>query len=537
MTTLIQSTDAASLATAKSLNNDNDNVRFPWTHLSPAVLHAEPYAGFVYVISASTRILIGDESLRPLAIRLAFGFTGAAGLAKPPAILLVSGGHPPRGSGDVELILSAPDTAEVSIPAKGERETYRIDISSAIRVTAKTLEAMARALTTLHKAALVSTSLDPGVVIDAPVYSERSLMIDVGRKYYSPEWMKNLLREMAWNQLNTLHLHLTDNEGVRVIFPSAPETASDDAWSAAQLKDILDTAASYHIEVIPEIETPGHMKWILSKRPEFQLKLADSNGTVVEKALDFSKSAARDFLKTLFSDLCDMFPDSHHIHLAADEYFLTPITQSNTPQLAQYVREGSAKPNATSEDAVRYFINDLARLVQERGKIARVWNDGAVNRNAVINLDKKTEIECWSIWGSKRNEMNVQELVDAGYTVKNANGDFYFVIDRGWDHLFHPKHSPRGIYDVWRANHFMDKAGDAVTDIPAHSPYMAGAGLQVWADQPHYRTPEEVWSQLIVWMLPLGQRTWDSPNAEPDYKSLSLIARAVAHPPPVPWKE
>lgn len=74
-------------------------------------------------------------------------------------------------------------------------------------------------------------------------------------------------------------------------------------------------------------------------------------------------------------------------------------------------------------------------------------------------------------------------------------------------------------------------------EIPAGSPYMADVGIQVWADEPSHLSPEEVWSRLIVWLLPLGQRTWDSPSANLDYPSLTLIAHAIAHPPPVPWKE
>lgn len=515
-----------------SHNPGNATPGFPWKSQSPAVLHAEADGKDVYVISASTRIFISDESLRPLATRLADGFTGAAILAKPPAILSMPIG--PLQPADVRLKLAPPDTTGVPIPVKGQHETYRIDISTTVEVTAQNLDAMACALTTLHKAARVSTKLDSGVVIDAPAYAERSVLIDVGRKYYSPAWMKHLLREMAWNRLNALHLHLTDNEGVRIIFPSAPDTASPDAWSADELKDILNVAASYHIKVIPEIETPGHMDWILRNRPEFQLKL--SNDTVVSKALDFSTPAARDFLKALVSDLLDMFPDSSHIHLGADEYFLNPITQGNTPQLAKYAYDESGNSKATSEDGVRHFVNDLASLVRQRGKIARVWNDGAVNRNAVIHLVQTTEIECWSLWGSVRGEMNAQELVDAGYTVKNAHGDYYFIIRKNWSNLIDPKHSPHGIYNDWRANHFMDKAGGAITVIPAESPFMAGAGIQAWADEPDYRTPEEVWDHLKVWLLPLGQRTWDSPSASPDYQSLSLIARAVAHSPPEPWK-
>jgi hexosaminidase len=510
------------------------NQRFPWIGMSPTVLHATPQVGLVYSINSSTRILINDECLRSLATRLAYGLTGAAELETPPQILLVSDTSAQARASDIELRLSSPDTGDVAIPVHGADETYRIDITQPIRVTAQNSGAMARALTSLHKAARVSTVLDPAVIIDAPVYAERSVMIDMGRRQFSPDWMICLLREMAWNQLNTLHLHLTDNEGVRVIFPSHPDISSDDAWSAGDLKRVLDTAAAYHIEVIPELDMPGHMDWILRNRPQWQLKL--NNGSVVSKAIDFSIAPARNFLKSLFTDLMEMFPQSRYIHLGADEYFLQPITPDNTPQLAQYVRDETGNLEADSEDAVRYFINSLAELVQEKGKIARIWNDSAVKRRQVIALKKQVQIECWSIWGSRRGELNAQELVDAGYTVLNAHGDFYFIINKAWDNLFHAKHSPHGIYDVWRANHFMDNAGASFTEIPSRHPAMAGAGVQLWIEVPTFSSPEEMWTQFRSWLLPLGQRTWDSPNAANRFKELPLIALAVANPPPVPWQ-
>lgn len=508
-----------------------ENQRFPWLGMSPSVLHAQPCTGFV--ISTSTRIVIDDERLRPLATRLAFGFASAAELAQPPAVVLQSNQMSQIGDGDVALRLSTPDTAGVTVPSNGESEAYRIDITRAIHVTAANLGAMARALTTLHKAVRLSTELDPGVVIDAPAFAERSVMIDLGRRGFSPEWVINLIQEMAWNQLNTLHLHLTDNEGVRVIFPSFPDISSDDAWSAADLERVLDTAAAYHIEVIPELDMPGHMDWILRNRPQFQLKL--SNQQVVSKAIDFSLEEARDFLKVLFSDLMQMFAQSQYIHLGADEYFLNPITPQNTPQLAEYARKASGNPAANSEDAVRCLVNELAEFLRVKGRTARVWNDGAVQTNQIITLDKRVQIECWSIWGSLRGELNVQQLVDAGYRVLNAHGDFYFVVNPTWDNLLHTRHSPHGLYDVWRANRFMDKAGGDYTDIPAQSPAMVGAGMHLWIEVPSFSSPEEIWPQLKAWLLPLGQRTWDSPNAPARHQSLSVVARAAAHPPPVPW--
>ncbi|MBU6958156.1 family 20 glycosylhydrolase [Pseudomonas sp. CVAP len=530
MTTSIQSPVTAPKVASNTLANGNQNTSFPWTDLSPAVRHAETTAGFGYEISASTRILIVDESLRPLATRLAFGFALAARLPKQPTIELVPGPPPQPGNGDVALILSPPDTANVPIPDKGKAEAYRIDITNTILVTAKTLAAMALAVTTLYKAALVSPRLALGLVIDAPAYAERSVLIDVGRKYYSPEWMIDLLHEMAWNQLNTLYLHLTDNEGVRVIFPSAPDTASPDAWSAEDLKKILDAATALHIEVVPGMELPGHMKWILQNRREFQLKL--SNNTIVPKALDFSIPAARELLMALISDLLYMFPNCTRCNLEADEYFLDPVSRHNTPQLARYAQEDSGPSNADSRDGVRKFVNEVASFVQQKGKVARIWNDAVVEQDQKISVDKNVVIKCWSIWGSKRNEKNVQALIDDGYSVLNAHGDFYFVIKPGWENLFHPLHSPHGLYDHWRPNIFMDDAGSGHTVIdPAH-PAVLGGGIQIWADEAAHMSPEKVWSHLIQWMLPLGQRAWGSPNAAPDYKSLSLIARSVRYAPP-----
>ncbi|MFZ3280245.1 MAG: family 20 glycosylhydrolase [Pseudomonas sp.] len=507
--------------------------QYPWFEMSPSVLSANGHTGVPYNVLATTRIFITHESLRPLATRLAQGLVGAAELTTPPAILLMSGSPGQAGPGDVELRLEAPDTTGVVIPVHGEPEKCRIDITAFIRVAASSLTAMARALTTLHKAVRISTELTRCTVIDAPAFAERSVMIDMGRRQFTPDWVICLIQEMAWNQLNTLHLHLTDNEGVRIIFPSHPGLSSSDAWSAADLKRVLDTAASYYVQVIPELDMPGHMDWILRNRSELQLRL--STGTVVSKALDFSLAAAREFMKTLFSDLMNLFPDSRYIHLGADEYFLSPITPANTPQLATYARAASGNPNATSEDAVRYFVNDVANLIKEKGKIARVWNDGAVQKVQQITLDKQVQIECWSIWGSVRGNLNVEDLVDSGYSVINAHGDFYFIVNLTWDNLFHAQHSPHGIHDVWRPNRFMDEAGSKYTEIAMGHPAMVGGGIQLWIERPTFSSPEEMWTQLKSWLLPLGQRTWGSPHAVERFKELPVLSRVVQSPPPIPW--
>ena len=227
-----------------------------------------------------------------------------------------------------------------------------------------------------------------------------------------------------------------------------------------------------------------------------------------------------------------MFPDCTHVNLEADEYFLDPITPYNTPKLAEYARQASGKPGANSRDGVRQFVNELAGFVRENGKTARMWNDAVVQDNQVIQVDTAVEILCWSIWGSVRSEKNVQALIDAGYTVLNAHGDFYFVIRSDWSNLVDRKHSPYGLYDFWRPNHFMDKAGQSVTIIDSDHPGMKGGGIQIWADEPDYLSAEKIWSHLILWMQPIGQRSWGSPHAANTMKEVQPITRSVAFAPP-----
>src|SRR5699024_7895740 len=141
-------------------------------------------------------------------------------------------------------------------------------------------------------------------------------------------------------------------------------------------------------------------------------------------------------------------------HIGGDEYFLSPITARNTPQLLAYAREKSGDDRASVADGATYFINRLADFVAEAGRQPRVWNDGVDLPNAIVPLDKDIEVEIWSVWGHNWNQWNAQDFVDAGYDVVNAHGDFYFIIRPEWDNVTHAKHSPRGIYDVWAPNGF-----------------------------------------------------------------------------------
>ena len=105
-----------------------------------------------------------------------------------------------------------------------------------------------------------------GVVRDVPRWRERGLMVDAGRKYFTPAWLEARVRELAGLRMNVLHLHLSDNEGFRIESDRHPEIVTKPALTKAEVRRLLELATRYHVTVIPEIDMPGHLRAPLALR-------------------------------------------------------------------------------------------------------------------------------------------------------------------------------------------------------------------------------------------------------------------------------
>src|SRR5690606_11590925 len=128
-------------------------------------------------------------------------------------------------------------------------------------------------------------------IMDEPQFVWRGIMLDVGRYFYSTEFVKKLLDQMAVYKMNKFHWHLTDDQGWRIEIKKYPELTQKGAWrkesqfgigldknwinknahggfyTQEEIKDIVAYAKSKYIEVIPEIEMPGHAMAALSAFP------------------------------------------------------------------------------------------------------------------------------------------------------------------------------------------------------------------------------------------------------------------------------
>jgi hexosaminidase len=381
--------------------------------------------------------------------------------------------------GDIELSVGSEDR-------RLGREGYRLDVGASVRIEARTAAGVFYGTRTLLQLLATDGRIRAGAARDWPRYPERGLMIDNGRRYFSPTWIKRRIRELAYLKLNQLHLHFSDNEGFRIESESHPEVVSDPHLTKRQVRDILEFARRRHIRVIPELDMPGHMRAALAEHPELQVE-----GRPDE--LDFTKPAARRFARDLILEYLDLFPGPYW-HAGADEY--------------------------TGPGDFVGFVNWIDELVRARGRTLRIWHDGLdggrLRRDVVVE------------WWADHAGPSPRELLARGHRVLNAGWwPTYYVVSP----LGRVRPSMRVAYEDWRVNAFGGLAINAPT--PANPPQVVrgrgvlGAELHVWNDDPDGETDAQTARGIAPRLRVIAQKTWDTPLPARTYDGFQRIWNRV----------
>ena len=174
-------------------------------------------------------------------------------------------------------------------------------------------------------------------VSDQPRTHVRELMLDPVRTFIPFDQLKAFIPEMARYKLNAVHLHLVDDQGWRIEIKKYPRLTAEASsrwnmddmlmpikgyYTQEQMKEFVAYAAKYHIQVIPEIEMPGHEVAAISVYPELtchakQVPIRTTCG-VSDELLCPGNEFTYEFLGNVFKELADIFP-SPYIHLGGDE--------------------------------------------------------------------------------------------------------------------------------------------------------------------------------------------------------------------------
>ena len=222
--------------------------------------------------------------------------------------------------GDITLALD---------PALQGDEHYRIDVSRrGIALAGSTPAALFRAVMTMDQLLLgdvLATGRDemrPIYIDDAPRLGYRALMLDPARHFLPVRDVKFFIDQMAKYKYNVLQLHLTDDQGWRIAIHSHPELASEQHYTQEELREIIGYAAQRHIEVVPEIDIPGHTVAILAAYPELSCThLKDDTvkvGHTTNRMVCAANEQSYEVLADVVREVASIFP-SPYMHLGGDE--------------------------------------------------------------------------------------------------------------------------------------------------------------------------------------------------------------------------
>ena len=257
---------------------------------------------------------------------------------------------------------------------------------------------------------------------DSPRFGYRGFMLDVSRHFFTVDEVKRVLDVMSFYKMNRFHWHLTDDQGWRVEIKKYPKlttigaTASNsyvvdlhegDYWlnkqygpyfyTQEQLREVVDYAKKLHIEIIPELDMPGHFSAAMTAYPEFSCwpdgghSVVTNIGGVYADVLNVANPQAVQFAKDVLSELMDIFP-SKTIHIGGDECPTTAWEQNALCQ-EKYKKEGLTSYRQLQS----HFIREMDEFVKSKGRELAVWNEAITAGSADTQILKETgaTVYCW----------------------------------------------------------------------------------------------------------------------------------------------
>lgn len=302
-------------------------------------------------------------------------------------------------------------------PSIGNEEAYVLEIKkNRIDVTGASPKGVFYALQSLRQMVPVEKGMSgydiPAVIInDSPAFPYRGVMLDVVRHFFTPDEVKEFIDILSLHKINTLHWHLTDDQGWRIQIDKYPllteigsirsETVIGHGgrknltfdgkpygkyyYTKDEIRDIVDYAGKRFITVIPEVEMPGHATAALAAYPE----LGCTGGPyevwtrwgVNDEVFCAGKEETFGFMEDVLDEVLELFP-SEYIHVGGDE------CPKNRWEKCQNCQQRIADQNLKNEHELQsYFIIRIEKYLNGKGKKLIGWDeilDGGVTRTATI---------------------------------------------------------------------------------------------------------------------------------------------------------
>ncbi|WMX45411.1 glycoside hydrolase family 20 protein [Streptomyces roseicoloratus] len=410
-----------------------------------------------------------------------------------------------------------PGDVSLALGGTGAAESYTLSVrGGGVRITGPDQAGVFYGTRTLKQSVRSTGAIPEGVVTDAPAKPQRGLMVDIARKHYTADWIEARLREMADLKLNQLGLHFSDDQGFRIASDSHPEVVSQQHLGKAEVRRILDLAASLHITVVPEIDSPGHLGAVIAAHPELQL--VSATGRTPRGAVDISKPASAKIVDELLREYAALFPGAYW-NLGGDEYvaLMAKNPEATYPQLA---RAAAAKYGASGrvQDLATGWLNDRAAVIRPTGKAMRVWNDGFF-AGGVTSADKDLQVGYWT--GKEIGARTPVSYLSAGRKVINYNDKYLYYVLGQPNQFVYP--TGRLIYEQWTP---LVLRGS--TPVPArYDSQILGGSFAIWGDLPNAQTQAQVAAGIRMPLAATAQKLWDARKPALTWAAFQALAGRV----------
>lgn len=349
----------------------------------------------------------------------------------------------------------------LTVSEKGQAESYTLSTKGKITIEAKDPKGAFYAVKTLKQLLTNATGGKSGrisipvvLIEDQPAYAWRAFMLDEARYFKGMDVVKKLLDDMADLKMNVFHWHLTDDQGWRIAIRRFSRLAEvggkrknsqtggwesteynnqvhEGFYTQEQIREIVQYAAQRQIDVVPEIEMPGHSAAAIAAYPWLGM-LKDSSIQVPGKfgkhpeVLDVTDVKVIWFYEEILKEVMELFPYGV-IHIGGDEVNFGQW--KNSEKVQAYMKKNKL---ATPGDLQVHFTNRISQFISSKGKRMMGWNDvlggklldwqGEENMKVTETLAPNTIIHFW-----KGDEELMRSALSKGFALVNSNEQFTYL--------------------------------------------------------------------------------------------------------------
>ncbi len=289
-------------------------------------------------------------------------------------------------------------------------EGYQLSVTNnGIEIQYSSYQSLLNAFQTLNQLIQNPKEVAGIRISDQPAYAYRGVHLDCSRHFFSINELQKFIDQLAKLKFNRFHWHLTDDQGWRIEIKKYPKLTSVGAWRDSTLighfskqpvewdhtryggfytqeeaKQLVEYARIRGIEIIPEIEMPGHARAALAAYPELsctgkQLPVVGTWGVFDD--VFCSQEKTRSFLKDVLDEVMEIFP-SHVIHIGGDE--CPKVNWEKCPKCKTIMTENHLH---SSHELQSFFIRDIEKYVNAKGRTIIGWDEileGGLAPNAQV---------------------------------------------------------------------------------------------------------------------------------------------------------